>query len=236
MQFAEFSHRFVVKFLSVRRFVEIEVSAEYFVGTFAREHHLDAHRLDDASEQIHRSGCAHGGYVVGFDVINHVANGVEALLNGIIYFVVNSSDEVSHLASGGKVGSTFKSHGKRVQTRPPSLLLTLSLDASARELIGDSRDNRRVEATREKHAIRHVAHELTLHCIFEGIAKAVDVRHIVLNRAVIGPRAVIPTLHGSRCRGVDVTRQERFDFLAVTLERLEFGSEESVAIVVETHI
>ena len=104
MQFAEFSHCFVVKFLSVRRFVEIEVSAEYFVCPFAREHHLDAHRLDDTSEQIHRSRSSDGGDVVGFDIVNHVADCVEALLNGVVNLVVHSADEVSHLAGSGEVG------------------------------------------------------------------------------------------------------------------------------------
>ena len=73
VQSRKFAHRFAVKFFCRRRFVEIEVTAENFVGSFSRQHHFYAHRLNHACQQIHRRGGAHGGHVVGFDMVNHVA-------------------------------------------------------------------------------------------------------------------------------------------------------------------
>lgn len=92
----------------IGRLVEVKVSAEHFIGSFAAQHHLDAHALDDACQKIHRRRGAHGGYVVGLDEINHIAHGVQPLLNGVVDFVVHGADVVCHLACLRQVGRTFQ--------------------------------------------------------------------------------------------------------------------------------
>mgnify|MGYP000517877749 CR=1 FL=1 len=54
MQLGELAHRLFVEGAGVGRLVEVEVTPEHLVGTFAAEHHLDAHALDDPRQQVHR--------------------------------------------------------------------------------------------------------------------------------------------------------------------------------------
>ena len=53
VKLGELAHCFLVEVAGRRCFVEVEVASEDLVGAFAAEYHLNAHRLDDASEQIH---------------------------------------------------------------------------------------------------------------------------------------------------------------------------------------
>ena len=85
-----------------------------FVGALARKHHLDAHGFDDARQQVHRRRCPHGGHVVRLDEVDHVAQGVQTLLNGIVDFVVHGADPVGHLAGRREVGGAFESDGEGV--------------------------------------------------------------------------------------------------------------------------
>lgn len=98
--------------LCVRCFVEIEVTAEYFIGTFAAQYHLDAHALDDAGKQVHRGGGAHGGHVVGLDVVDDIAHGVQTFLNGVVDFVVYGTDMVGHFLALAKSGAPFSPTAK----------------------------------------------------------------------------------------------------------------------------
>ena len=112
MQLGELAHGFFVKGLCVWRFVEVEITAEHLVGTLAAQYHLDAHALDDAGQQVHRSGGAHGGHIIGFYVIDHVADGVESLLNGVVDFMMYGSDMIGHLAGLGQIGGSLQTHGE----------------------------------------------------------------------------------------------------------------------------
>ena len=101
--------------------MEIEVTTENLVGTLTTEHHLDTHRLDDTSQQVHRRRGTNGGDVVGFNEIDDVTDGIETFLNGIVDFVVHSTDMVGYHLGLGKIGSALQTYGKRVQTRPIGL-------------------------------------------------------------------------------------------------------------------
>ena len=109
--------------------MEIEVATENLVGTLATEYHLDTHRLDDPCQQVHGRGGADGGDVVGLDVIDDVADGIESLLDGIVDFVVNGADMVGHESRLCQVGGSLQSYGKGVQTGPPGLALRVVLNA-----------------------------------------------------------------------------------------------------------
>ena len=98
----------------IRSLVEIEVTTEYFVGSFTTQHHLDTHAADDACQQIHRGRGTYGRHVVGLDVVDHVTNSVQTLLNRIVDFVVNRSDIVGHLLGSSQVRRTLQTYGKRV--------------------------------------------------------------------------------------------------------------------------
>ena len=134
MQFGELANRFFVESLCVRCFVEIEVTAEYFIGTFAAQYHLDAHALDDAGKQVHRGGGAHGGHVVGLDVVDDITHGIQTLLNGVVDFVVYGTDMVGHFPGLGQVRCAFQSHGEAVEFRPPRHGLAVGLNAACRKL------------------------------------------------------------------------------------------------------
>ena len=118
-------------------FVEVEIAAEDLVGTLAREHHFDSHRLDDASQQVHGRRSTHGGDIVGFDEIDDVADGIKTFLNGIVDFVVNGADMVGYNLGFGEVGSTLQSYGKRVQTWPIGFGSGVVLNTHLTVFLGD---------------------------------------------------------------------------------------------------
>ena len=134
VQFGEFAHSFLVEGPCVWCLVEIEVTAEYLVGSFAAKHHLDAHALDDAGKQVHRGGGAHGGHVVGLDVVDDITHGIQTLLNGVVDFVVYGTDMVGHFPGLGQVRCAFQSHGEAVELRPPRHGLAVGLNAACRKL------------------------------------------------------------------------------------------------------
>lgn len=84
--------------------VEVEVTAEYFISSFAAQYHLDTHALDNTCQQIHRGRGADGGDIVSFDVIDDIADGIQSFLNGVVDFVVDGSDKIGYFTCFGQVG------------------------------------------------------------------------------------------------------------------------------------
>ena len=142
VQFGELAHRLLVEGPGIGRLVKIEVAAEDLVGALAREHHLDAHRTDDAGQEIHRRGGAHGGDVVGLDEIDHIAQGVKALLHRVVDLMVYGADMLRHHAGLGQIGRTLQADGKGMQAGPPGAALRVVLDAVLREALGNGGDDR----------------------------------------------------------------------------------------------
>ena len=121
MEFGDFAYGLVVKVLGRRGLVEVEIASEDLVRSLSRENHLDTHRLDYAGEQIHRSRCPDGRHVVGLDVVDHIPDGIQALLDGEIHLVMDSADVVCDLFCLGKVRSTLQPDRKGVESRPPGV-------------------------------------------------------------------------------------------------------------------
>ena len=112
MQRQQLAHGLFVEFAGVRRLMEVKVAAEHFVRTFAGEHHLDAHRLDFARHQVHWRRGANGGDVIGFDVVNHVADGVRAFLHGEVDLMVHGAQMVGDLLRGAQIRRAFQPTAK----------------------------------------------------------------------------------------------------------------------------
>ena len=125
-----------------RGFMEIEIASENLIGTLARQYHLDTHRLDDTRQQIHRSRGTHGGNIVGFNKIDHITDGVEPLLDGIVDFMMHSTDMVGHHSGLRQVGSPFQSYSKGMQTWPICLGLRTILNAHFGKSFGNGRNHR----------------------------------------------------------------------------------------------
>ncbi len=142
MQRLQLTHRLFVQFFGVRRLMEVEVAAEHFVRTFAGKHHFDAHGFNFPRHQVHRRRSANSGHIVGFDVIDNVADGIQPFLDGKVNFVVHSAEVVGHLLRRFQVRRAFQTDRERVQLRPPGFATLLIFDATGGEFLGDSRDDR----------------------------------------------------------------------------------------------
>lgn len=103
MQRQQLTHGLVVELTRIRCLMEIQIATEHFVRTLAGQHHLDTHRLDFTRHQVHWRGGANGGDVVGFDVINHVADGIQAFLHGEVNFMVHGAQMVGHFLRGAQI-------------------------------------------------------------------------------------------------------------------------------------
>ena len=119
MEFAEFADSLLVEVAWRWSFVEVEVAAEDFICTLTAEHHLYAHGLDDSSEEVHRCGGTDSGDIVGLYVVYYIADGVETFLYGIVDFMVDSADMVSHFLGFGQVGGSLEAYGEAVELWPP---------------------------------------------------------------------------------------------------------------------
>ena len=182
--------------------------------------HLYAHRLDDTRQQIHWRRGTHGRHVIGLYEIDHIANGIEALLDGVVYFVMHGTYIIGHELSLSKVWRSFQAHRKRVEARPPCTFLVVVFYATLRKFLCNGTDDRRVETSRQQHAVRHIAHELTLHGSFKGI---VDVGHtcrVVFHSVIREPVALIISLHSRLAAPIIVAGKERL--IAVTLSLKSF--------------
>ena len=191
VQLRELADGLLVESLCVGCFVEVKVAAKNLVRSFAAQHHLNAHRLDDTCQQVHRRRGTDGGHVVGLDEVNHVANGIQSFLNGVVYFVVNGSDVLGHESRLLQVGSALQAHREAVQARPVGTCLRVVLYSVLAELLGNSRDDRGVQSAREQHAVRHVAHQLPLHSRRQRIMYFRNRSRIVLHSIIIEPIALI---------------------------------------------
>ena len=60
---------------------ELEVPAKELVGAFPGQHHLNPERLDLARHQEHRRARTYGRHVVRLVVVDHLLDGVDAILN-----------------------------------------------------------------------------------------------------------------------------------------------------------
>lgn len=60
--------------------MEVEVPTKHLIAALTRQHHLHAQGLDLAGHEEHGGGRADGGGVKRLNMVNHVANGVNALL------------------------------------------------------------------------------------------------------------------------------------------------------------
>ena len=148
VEFAQFAYGLLVKRSRVGRFMEIEITSKNLVGTLATQDHLDTHTFNYPGQEIHWRRGPNGGHVVSLDMIDHVAYGVETLLDRIIDFMMDGADRIGNFPGRYQVGRAFQADRERVQLRPPSVAAAVVLDAFRRELLGDGRGDRGIESTR----------------------------------------------------------------------------------------
>ena len=144
--------------------------------------------------------------------------------------MMNSADMIGHKFGLCQIRRTFQSYGKRVQTGPVGLGFRIVLNTHLGIFLGDGRDDAAVETTREQYTVRHVAHQLALHCIFEGIVDGLDRGGIILHSVVLHPVAtIVPFLPGVDTPVV-VAGKEGLVTLALAFEGLELGGDVDGAI------
>ena len=104
---------------SVRGLVEVKVAAEDLVAALAGEHHLDAHGLDLARQQVHGRRGADRGDVEALEVVDDVRQGVEAFLDGEVDLVVVGCRCGRPPSGRGQVRARRAGPPRTVDPRPP---------------------------------------------------------------------------------------------------------------------
>ena len=102
----------LVELLLVGGSVEVEVATEDLVGTLTTQNHLDTHGLDLTGEQVHGGRGTDSGDIVGLEVVDHVREGIEAVLNSEGEGVVPGAEELGDLNGSGGIGGTGKTDGE----------------------------------------------------------------------------------------------------------------------------
>ena len=225
-----------MKCAGIRRFVEIEIAAEHFVSPFSAEDHLDSHTLDVPCQKEHGRRGADGSDIVGFRIVNHVAQRIESFLDGVIYLVVHRPYVVGHLLCLNQVGRAAQTYGERVQTGPPGGRKPVGLDAARRIFLRDGRDYRAVEAAGEEHAVGHVAHKLAPDGAFERIAQLFRRGGVVFHSLVVEPVAHVPALHAALGAEVAVAGEERLVAVAKSLEGFQLAGHVDFAVGVAADV
>ena len=112
MQGIDLAHGFSVKLARVRRFVEIQVATEDLVRPFAGKHHLHTHGLYPTGEQVHRRRRTDRRHVIGFDMPDHLGQGVESFLKHVAETVMHGAERFGRNFSRSQIGRAFKSDRK----------------------------------------------------------------------------------------------------------------------------
>ena len=135
-----------------------------------------------------------------------------------------------------QIRRTLQTYGEGVQTGPVGLGFRIILNTHLGIFLGDGRDDAAVETTREQYTVRHVAHELALHCIFEGIVDGLDRGGIVFHCVVLHPVTTIIPFYTRRHAPIVMTRQERFVTFALSFKGFQFGSHVDSTVTVVAYI
>ena len=104
MQVLDALYAFLVESLLIWRSVEIEITAENLIATFATQHHLYSHRFNLPTEEVHWGAGSHSRHVIRLEVVDNIRNGVKPFLYGEHVFVVVGPEVVCRLASREEVG------------------------------------------------------------------------------------------------------------------------------------
>ena len=92
-------------------------TAKDFVATLATEHHLDAHRFNLATQQIHGRTCTHGCHVVRLEMVNYVGDRVVALLQSERELEMGRVQKLCDFTSRQKIRRVKESDAEGVQLR-----------------------------------------------------------------------------------------------------------------------
>ena len=216
--------------------MEIEIAAKHFIGSFAAKHHLDAHTLDDTGQQIHRSGCTDRRNIIGLNVVDHIAQGIQSLLKGVMYLVMHGTDIVGHFTRFRQIGSSFQSDGEGMQLGPPGFLGSVRFNAVGSKLLGHGRNHGAVQPAGKKNSVRNVTHQLTADGFFQCIPQLTHGSSVVLHGIIVHPVTYVPAFHFSLASGIIMSRKERFIALTISFERLQFAGAIHRSVLVVTDI
>ena len=122
------------------------------------------------------------------------------------------------------------------QTRPIGACLRVVLYAMLAELLGNSRDYRRVKSAAEQHAIGNVGHQLTPHRVLESITNSVDACFVILHSIIFKPVTMVVAFHTRLSAPIVMPWQEGFVSLTLTFECLQFGGNIHGAVAVIAYI
>ena len=236
VQLAQLAHRLLVEGACRRSLVEIQVASENLVGTLTREHHLDAHALDDTCQQVHRGGSAHGGHVVSLCEIDYIPQRIKPLLDGVVDFVVHGAYMLGHQTCLLQVGRSLETHGKGVQAWPPGTRLSAVLHSARSEFLCYGADDAAVQSAAQQHSIGHVAHQLALDGLLQAHTQTVDVGSVVLYCLIVHPVAGVPAAHHTLAAIQIVAGQEGLILVAETLESLQFTGYIGLAVGIMAYI
>ena len=98
VQILDFANGFLVEFLGIRCFVEVEIPSEDFISAFSAQDHLAPGGLDTPGQEEHGRRGSDGGHVERFQVIHNVMDGVQALFHGEVEAVVSERKDFAWLS------------------------------------------------------------------------------------------------------------------------------------------
>mmetsp|Transcript_15412 Transcript_15412/g.31337 ORF Transcript_15412/g.31337 Transcript_15412/m.31337 type:complete len:562 (-) Transcript_15412:323-2008(-) len=186
---ADLIHRLVEKLLFVGSLMKVKIAAEYLIGSFPAQHHLNPHGLDLPRHEIHRSRSPNGGNIVRFDAPNHLPDGIGTLFDGISIGMVNGPEKVGDALGGDEVGAVGESYGEGVKFGEGG--------GTASDVAGaDGGDEGRVEAAGEEDSPGDVGHHAAGYGFFEGVSEDILLKLILRWRQtglhLRGPVGLIP--------------------------------------------
>ena len=150
------------------------------------------------------------------------------------------ADIVSNKLSFGQVRRTFQADSKAVKPWPVGTCLAAILNTCGREALGNGRDHRRIQSAGEQHAVRHVAHQLTLHGRHQSLTD-------LLNGLTIGqsafrtclsfhPITVIIALHTRVLTPIVVAGQEGLVMIALAFQCFQLTGDIHLTVGIVTNI
>src|SRR5690242_16396025 len=93
MQVLDSAYSLFMEFVLIRCCVEVKITTENFIATFATKDHLDTHGFDFATQEIHWGRCPDCRHIVSLKVVYHIRESVQTFLDGESEIIVFGAEK-----------------------------------------------------------------------------------------------------------------------------------------------
>mmetsp|Transcript_30670 Transcript_30670/g.55635 ORF Transcript_30670/g.55635 Transcript_30670/m.55635 type:complete len:354 (+) Transcript_30670:404-1465(+) len=189
VELLELSHVLCMEFLWVWSLVEVQITSKDLIGALTTQNHLHTGCPDASCHQVHWCSGPDGCDVEGFQMINHIWQGIQTFLRCKDVLMVHGTQVFGHLFGRLQVRAALEANAEGMELRPG---VGLSGVCSPLAVPGhDGCHQRGVKAARKQHSVGHVRHHVRDHSFFKGLSESRQGNLLCRHRSRLHPARCI---------------------------------------------